>query len=422
MLNDDNSTIFIEEYMPLQSEIISHKGSFACRRAIGEGYYDEERHRTCIAWNEEGMRIYIAYFDYKEKKWSKPECVYECNLYGRWDYHDYVTMVPDKNGNPLIIYHIHSKLAYIVKKNNMDQWKRRMFSQDQNAYPAPIRYKDCIYLFYSQNKEISYPYRPLRFMKSLDDGESWSEPKDVIDSKKKTPDKVDEVYQSNVVFTPAGHGFPDRLLITYTMWGGKQHAYCGKGAYCVAFYPEDEKCYDLEGTYLGEVVDYEIMVKYCEVDPGRISPLEEYSHVTYGPLVSVDGNNTPIVVYGHRDEMRRGLYMAVKKNGLWEKKLITDKMWNVKDAERIGEGIELAVCCEGSAVIFRKEDTEENFTIKSVTNIPHKNNSNSVTYFNFITGGQQKAKLLMGLIDEPDIDGYYNGKWPVVVFSENGGL
>ena len=418
MLNDDNSRVVLNEYHPMKMEVLSEHAGFACRRAVGEGYYDEKRDRTWISWNEKGMAIYIAYFDHEKGIWSKPEQVWDCGLYGRWDYHDYVTMIPDRNGEPFLIYHIHSQMSYIIRKNSEGRWERKVLSEDQNDYPAPDRWRDCIFYFYSRNEEISWPYRPLCFMKSMDDGETWKEPKVIVDSQKAEPEKFDEVYQSNVVFAPAGNGFPDRFLITFTMWGGERHAYRGKGAYCFAFYPEDERCYDLEGNCLGESVLYEDMVNICQADPGSISDSNKYFHVTYGPLVSVDEKNTPIVVYGHRDEKRTGLYMAVQKSGRWETKMISDQMWNIKDMERIGNGIELAVCCEGSIVIYRKEDGQDMFRIRSVTTIPHANGSNSVPWLNFITGGKNRPKLLLGLINRDDIEGYYSGKWPVVVLSQ----
>lgn len=418
MINDDNTKVELKESHPMKVKVLSTKGSFVCRRAVGEGYFDEKRNRTYVSWNEEGLAIYLAYFDHETGVWSEPECVYDCQLYGRWEYHDYVTMVPDQHGDPIMFYHIHSKMAYLIKKDTLGLWKRTIINEDQNDYPAPIKYKDAIYYFYSQNKEISYPYRPLRFMKSTDDGETWSSPRDVVDSGKMTPDKYEEVYQTDVIFAPAGNGFPDRFLISFTMWGGKGHAAAGKGAYCVAFYPSDDLCYDLDGNCLGEVVDYRKMKEFCEVDPGSISENEVYHHVTYGPLTSVDEENRAVVVYGHRDENCKCLFMKVRKNGQWEKSIIAENMWNIEDITRVDHGIEIAVVSGGSVVIFRKEDGSSKFNIKSVTTIPHQNSSNSVPYLNFVSGNKAKVKLLLSVFDQKNIEGYCHGNWPVMILSE----
>ncbi len=418
MLNDINSQNLIDEIHPLKAAILSQKGSFACRRALGEGYYDSAKNRTYVAWNEKGMDIYLAFYDYNTQKWSEPEFVWQCDLFGRWEYHDYITIVQGTNGEPLLIYHIHSKRAYIIKKNEQGEWQHTQISDDENAYPAPIVYKDTIYYFYSKNKEISYPYRPLRFMKSSDNGDTWSTPRDVIDSGKNTLDKVDEVYQSSVIFAPANERFPDRFIITYTMWGGKKHAWCGKGAFCILFYPHDEKCYTPDGKLIGDVVDFEAMSKSPCAYVGSISKFDEYRHSTYPPVPQYDADGNPLMVYGVRDENEQGLYYTVFKNGEWQTSCISKDMWNIKDVQRVGDRLDLAVPHGDKIVIWSKKDNEKEFIITSVTKIPHANESDSIPYLNFIDGEKPQNKLLLGPIHVADIAGYCEGKWPVAVLGE----
>ena len=418
MLNDINIENFIDEKNPLKATIVSEKGSFACRRAIGEGYYDSEKNRTYIAWNEKGMDIYLAYYDYAEKKWSTPELVWKCDLFGRWEYHDYITLIQGTNGEPLFIYHIHSNSSYMIKKDAVGTWQHTQISDDENAYPAPIVYKNTIYYFYSKNKEITYPYRPLRFMKSTDNGDTWSEPRDVVDSGKKTPDKVEEVYQSSVIFAPANKKFPDRFIISYTMWGGQKHAWCGKGAFCILFYPHNEKCYTPDGELIGDVVDFEKMSKSPRAYEGRISPFDEYRHSTYPPVPQYDGEGNPVLVYGVRDEKEKGLYYAVFKDGAWQTMCISNEMWNIKDAQRVGNRLDLVLPHGDKVVVLSKHDDEEEFKIQSVTKIPHANKSDSVPYLNFISGEKAENKLLIGTIHVDDIPGYCEGKWPVAVLGE----
>ncbi len=418
MLNDINTQNYMEEKNPLKATLLSSNGSFACRRALGEGYYDSVKNRTYIAWNEKGMDIYIAYYDYALSCWSAPELVWQCDLFGRWEYHDYVTMIQGTDGEPLIIYHIHSKLAYLIKKDATGKWQRIVINDDQNAYPAPIMYNGTVYFFYSQNKEISYPYRPLRFVKSTDNGDTWTAPRDVIDSGKKTPDKVDEVYQSSVIFAPANDRFPDRFIISYTMWGGAKHAYYGKGAFCVLFYPSDDKCYTPDGKLIGDVVDFAAMTDSCMAFEGSISSVDEYRHSTYPPVPQYDADGNPLLVYGKRDENEHGLFVAVFKDGAWQTQLISSDMWNVKDVQRVGDRLDIVVPHGDKIVLWSKLDSEDEFTIASVTKIPHGNSSDSVPYLNFIDGEKSQNKLLIGTMHVADIPGYCDGKWPVVVLGE----
>ncbi len=220
MLNDNNAQHLSQDISPRKITEISCKGSSACRRAIGEGYYDKTQDKTFVAWNEKGMDIYTASFDHKSNQWSDPSLIYVCDLFGRWEYHDYVTMLQGTNGNPLFMYHIHSKSGHIIDKNPQGDWESRLINKNDNDYPAPIFYGDTLYYFYSENREISYPYRPLRFCKSFDNGKTWTEPRDVVDTAKKTPDKLDEVYQTSVILVPKIGNKPAHFLITYTMWGG----------------------------------------------------------------------------------------------------------------------------------------------------------------------------------------------------------
>ncbi len=363
MLNDDNSKDLIKEFNPMKVTKISDKGTFACRRAMGEGYFDEVKNRTYIAYNERGMDIYLAFFDHEKKEWSNSELVYKCDLFSRWDYHDYVSMIQDLNGNPMFFYHIHSSHAYMIKLDENGKYKRAKICDNNTAYPAPIRYKNSIYYFYSENKEISYPYRPLRFIRSDDNGETWTEPKDIIDSAKKTPDKIDEVYQSDVIFLEANENFPDRFIISFTMWGGEKHAFNGKGAYSVMFYPHDEKCYDLNGNCLQEVVDYDMMIEKCCVAKGRISQFSEFRHSTYGPISVADDKGNVLVIHGHRDENTNSLYVTKCEEGKFVTNEISNEMWNVKDARTTKEGIDIAVAHGDSVVIWSKNHDESDFCI-----------------------------------------------------------
>ncbi|MFI3254119.1 MAG: hypothetical protein R3Y63_07240 [Eubacteriales bacterium] len=417
MLNDNNAPHLSEDISPRKITKISDRGSSACRRAIGEGYYDQTQDKTFVAWNEKGMDIYMANFDHKTNQWSAPELVYACDLFGRWEYHDYVTMIQGLDGNPLFLYHIHSKCAYIISKNQQGEWERSLINEDANDYPAPIFYQHILYYFYSQNREIEYPYRPLRFCKSFDNGKTWTIPRDIVDTGKKTPDKFDEVYQTSVILIPELGEKPAHFLITYTMWGGTAHANRGKGSFCIAFSPQDDLCYDLDGNSLGETVDYDTMLRLCCAHEGYLSASEEYRFVSYGSLPSYDQCGNAIVVYGLRCEEETGVFLATRIAGSWERICLTTEMWNVKDVEKQGEALEIVVCHGDQIVIFRRDSDEEPFHISSKTQIPHNNGSDCIQYANLIEGSG--GKILVGLIERENHEAYCDGVWPVLLLEED---
>lgn len=417
MLNENNKVILIaEEKNPMKTIRLSECGSFGCRRPVGEGYYDASTDRTYVCWNERGMDIYMAYYSHGDAVWSSPELVYKNDMFGTWDYHNYVTMIPSKNGEPLFYYNIHSNSMYQVKRNAQGKFERKMISDDLNAYPSPVRYEDKIYIFYSKNQEISYPYRPLRYISSNDEGETWTEPFTAIDSEKKMDRKMDEVYQCGCEFIPACGEWPDRVLLTWTMWGGPRgHASEGYGAYMVQFYLEEECFYDAEGKKIGKVIDYDTMRKYCFIEEHQGN---EISYTNFGPVAINDRTGKPVVVYGVYQKDKYYLKQARFENGKWNIEVIEEDIYNVEDIKRGSDYIEIVVCHGEKIVTYRCLDGQKKFEKHSITRIVHGNNSDCLPYVNYIDKAKKEAQIIYSTMENKNFETYYQGLWPVVVLGE----
>lgn len=153
-------------------------GTFGCRRSFGHGVYNAAANKTVICWNGEKMSIYVREFDHDTLTWSDPFKVHDPNYTGRWDYHNYpcITLAPD--GRYLIFYFKHSSDAYMVKSPGPNTiagtWSDQKLSEDKCAYPMPVVVDDTIYLFYSST--VAHWHRPYRMIKSVDSGETWSDP------------------------------------------------------------------------------------------------------------------------------------------------------------------------------------------------------------------------------------------------------
>lgn len=413
MLNEDNKINYIEyEKNPMKIYEISNSGSFACRRPVGEGYYDEKSNKTYISWNEKGMDIYIATYDHKSNTWSDKELVWENNMFGRWDYHNYITMIPGENGEPILFYAVHSKHIYQINKDKEGNWKRKIISDDCNGYPSPVRYKDSIYLFYSQNTDITYPYRRLNMIKSDDIGNTWSKPRIIIDSEKLTKEKFDEVYQCGCELVKGIDSEGDKILITWSMWGGiKGHATEGKGAYYGELHIDDEMLYDGEGKLIGEYIDYNALINSCFIEEGDSNDI---THTTFGPVATIDGDKKAIVIYGICKGDNYYLREAKQHSGIWQIKTIKKGLlYNVEDIRVIDDKIQIIICSGDTIVVYSKSITDNTWYEDSVTKIKHKNNSNSFPYCNFIDSGKKEVYIILGLIDRDGIQNYYNGLWPV---------
>ena len=283
MLNETDvvKNTFDSKIPALDYEILSEHGTFGCRRPVGAGVYDPSSDQTIVCWHEGGMDIMVRWYDHRSGQWGKVKKVWANHMNGIWDYHNYPAMILAPDDRPLIFYCRHSSHMYQLTPMDTRRidtdYTRKVICRDQTAYPHPVVCGSDIYIFYSRNQEISYPYRPLCYVKSTDCGETWSEPIVIVDSGKQDPGKFDEVYQCGGKFAPAQGGYPARILLSWTMWGGpKGHAAQGMGAYFAYLSLEDKCLYSAGGKCLGKTIFYREMVEYCTV--ARTLPSETISH------------------------------------------------------------------------------------------------------------------------------------------------
>ncbi len=163
-------------------------------------------------------------------------------------------------------------------------------------------------------------------------------------------------------------------------------------------------------------MDYDTMCRLCCANEGHLSAMDEFRHMTYGPLPSYDKEGNAIVVYGLRSEKETGIFVATRQDGKWKQECLSTEMWNLKDVEKQGEAIHLAVCHGDQIVVFCRENDESAFEIRSKTQVPHKNGSNCIQYVNFIDGSG--GKMIAGLIERENHKAYCDGIWPVLILEE----
>jgi hypothetical protein len=113
----------------------------------------------------------------------------------------------------------------------------------------PVVVGSRVYFFYSKDDDAAYPYRTYRFVKSDDNGTTWSAPQTVIDSGR-TTDKFNEVYAFGV------HSREGRIYISYTMAGGPSgHNIQARNLYANYVDTTNDQVYSLGGQNLGSVVN-----------------------------------------------------------------------------------------------------------------------------------------------------------------------
>ena len=115
-------------------------------------------------------------------------------------------------------------------------WNDRNLEEAQGAaYPVPIVTDNgTIYCFYRMMMKEIYPdnnypgdYRPLGFVKSIDNGETWSRPVKLIDNYPRE-DHLSEIYTGKLTYQPAGNSVSERIHLAWSISGGgpdsHQHA------------------------------------------------------------------------------------------------------------------------------------------------------------------------------------------------------
>ena len=425
MFNDtDNKNIVFNAKIPaVKYEIISQQGAYGCRRSVGAGGYDVSSDRTMLCWHEGGMDIMTCQYDHVTNKWSDKRMVCKNNMTGKWDYHNYPVMIIAPNGKALIFYCIHSNKMFQLTPDEVHSvdtgYTKKIICEDQTGYPHPVVYKDTIYIFYSRNQEISWPYRPLCYIKSTDSGATWSEPVTVIDSGKCDPWKFDEVYQCDGKFAPADGVHPDRILLGWNMWGGPGgHAAQGNGAYFAYLSMEDEKMYAADGKCLGDTISYADMEKYCMVE--RTMSSDTVSHTITMVLCENLPGGGHIVVTGRRnpENAADSIHCSIYRDGAWQTEIIDDRTAVAKDIIYDYEKNALRLACNLSQKLVIYEYKDGVWQVESATDIPYANGANSVPYINFIKGYRKRCQLLLATIDNRCAMEDYSGKWPVIMYGE----
>ena len=430
MFNDLNNvkTQLDKEYPSLKVKEIAKNGSFGCRRPVGSSYFDKGVNKTFLVWSGPEMDVHVNVYNHSTKMFEEENKVYKNGMSGRWDYHNYPSMIKAPNGKTLIFYTTHTKGMYQLTAPNAHsisgEWSRKTISVDKNCYPAPVVVGDYIYVFYSKNDEPTYPYRTLCYIKSKDNGESWSDPKVIIDSLKQDPLRVDEVYLCGSKYAPEMGKYPERIQLSWSMWGGHNgHASASNSAYFAYFSVEDDKMYSSAGDIIGEVINYKDMVEKCKIE--KIDFNEEITKTIASVVSSYrSSNGEPVVVYGSRNphiDEKAEIKCAQWTGESWDIQTIENESFGIKDIYKDPvDGNIRIVYCKGCYVIISKlVEGEKHWEVESATKIPFQNKAESIPYVNFVDDNDQELQIILGQIEFPEIKEWYTGIWPVLALGKS---
>ena len=256
---------------------VAENGSKTCRRPMATGLYDAEAGRVYACWSGPGMRPQVAAFDPGIKKVLAARGIGAPE--GSQDYHDYPHIIQSSDGILHVFYSRHNESLHQMIGPNAHaidgEWQAREIGRKLKAtYPMPIAdSQGALYVFYRVSKDTDY--RPMAYVKSIDNGRTWSQPVPAIDhGRTRRADHLDEIYVG--ALTPAfPKGLGELFHCTWTLAGGgpekHKHNDYHKNMYHAYFRPVDGHWLSAAGTDLGTLIDDTVAEEHCKVfDSGAL--------------------------------------------------------------------------------------------------------------------------------------------------------
>ncbi|QYY35805.1 BNR-4 repeat-containing protein [Ruficoccus sp. ZRK36] len=391
---------------------LASDATYGCRRPHGYGLYDPVVDKTFVCWNGPGMSVMGRSYDHATGQWTPEQEIHRLEYYGTWDYHNYPNMAQAPDGSLLVTWADHSdnlQLARSPAPHEMEgDWEYQLIEEENNCYPMIITVGERVYIFYSQTKDIHWPYRPFGYVYSDDSGRTWSKHIPAIDSAQQDPDRIDEVYAFHDILQPADGEHPDRVHFVWVMRGGPNgHNMGSRNAYFATFLPESGTWQSADGTDLGELIDFDEMLAHCVlVDTGPQTEERLINRV----LVSWYPDGTPFVVYN----LRKNSWLAVWEDGAWKHEQIADLY--AKDLERMPDGSHRLLLAPGTQVKveIREQQHRGDPWVKTFEReIPYDNGADRTWSMGFIDNARPEVDILMSQLKIGQEKKDYSGKWPV---------
>ncbi len=405
---------------------VADNHSFGCQRPMATGLYDEIANKTFIVWNGQGMNIYVRSYDHNTEVWEEPVLVLDQNQVGKWDYHNYPTMILSPNGKLQIYYNVHTKKTFMIEApmthSNQGVWTKKEISNDKNCYPMPVVVGNDIYYFYSKNNDVSYPYRTFKYIKSTDNGASWSDPVTVVDSGKKDPNRFDEVYATQVKYDAKNA----KIWMTWQMAGGPYgHNKQSKDLHMAYLSVENGKMYGVGDKACGSIVNYEDFNKTLvfKSEPGEPRMGYSASHNLGGGVFSWIGK-VPVIAIGYHDvqgDNSKATFFYKWSGSEWVSTVISKGSSSVRDMDRLDN------YWDDFRIIISNTENKKEVDIYTTNNgglsfykddqftLPLDNGANRANFITFIDDAVSTSNVEImwaecGLMDPND---YTKGIWSV---------
>jgi hypothetical protein len=405
---------------------VAENHSWGCQRPMATGLYDEVADKTFIVWNGPEMDIYVRTYDHSTSTWGGEAKIADLDMIGKWDYHNYPAMILAPNGKLQVYYNRHSKKAFMLEAPNTHsidgQWSFKEISNDLNCYPMPVVADDDIYFFYSKNNQVSYPYRTFRYIKSTDNGVTWSNPVTVIDSGKNDSNKFDEVYAKQVKYDAVNN----RLYMTWQMAGGEYgHNKQSKDLHMAYLNLNNNKMYGIGDIGCGNIVNYSDFANTIVFDSEPGTP-----NMGYGPAHNLNGGvfswigNKPVISIGYDDVMgddSSKTYFYKWTGTQWNVSTISSISSKVLDMDRLGNYWDdfrfliASSTVENGIDVFKTNNGGGSFALDDSFILPLDNGATRANYITFIDDASPSSdvEVIWAECGPTDPNNYTRGIWSV---------
>ncbi|MCF8259443.1 MAG: BNR repeat-containing protein [Melioribacteraceae bacterium] len=360
------------------SKISENSGIQTDRRPISVAFYDSISNKTFLSWMGGYSHPLVKSYDHATTAWSEDKIIGTSPFA---DAHNYPGMIQAKNGKLIMFYGCHNSVMKIstspVAGSIEGDWDDRELVEAQGAsYPVPIILADgTIYCFYRVTMRTVFPsekfpvdYRPLAFVKSTDNGETWSRSVIIIDNYPRT-DNLNEIYLGKIAYQPKSDSVSERFHIAWSIAGGgpdvHDHGNYRRHVYYSYFQPQNDLLFDINGNELGISIDNAEAEQYCKVMYTGTPPEGDY--VGYQVSTHFCDDGFPVIVFRHDEAFK----CAYRSGTEWKISDVYESSNEPRDIEKIGSKSFRTFRTSGKSLYsFVTENGGENWKLESKITSP----------------------------------------------------
>lgn len=397
-------------------DTVTAQSIYGCLRTNGAGVYDATVKKTFVTYSSTKHDIHIKAYDHATGTWSAAVRVAALNLTHNNAYHDYPVLTQLADGTLAVFQATHGKNMHFytspTPRSINGTWTSRVISSDKTTYPEPIVTGNTIHVFYSQNTDLSHPYRTYRFIKSTDSGRTWSAPKTVIDSGRSS-DRYSEVYAFGVTEDKG------RIYLTWSMHGGpKGHNGGGKNIYAGYLDSAAGAMNTVGGQSLGASVDAAeldrtrvVTTNPTDLPAGKALPEEN-------PVTVRLPDGSVVLGYGVHTKNSAKIVLAHFANGAWTSTTVDSETSLFKDIAVVGNGVQIVYATADKKRLVSKLWTPGGAaSTKWNLAVPYASGADTTFYADFVDN-RNEISVIASTINYATRKEVHTAKWPIFAIKE----